>query len=98
MGDAEPVDPRVLSRERWGPTPLGLHEVACVRATGAAPVVLSDASVVADYVASIEDHYQPETARPWAEVVNEVRTSVQQEIDTRGSFVVQGHSGAFVCR
>ena len=73
-------------------------EVVCVRATGAAPVVLTDASVAADYVASIEDHYQPETARPWVEVVDEVRTSVQDELDTRGSFVVQGHSGAFVCR
>jgi SAM-dependent methyltransferase len=72
-------------------------EVACVRATAAAPVVLTDASVAADYVASVEDHYQPETTRPWSEVVFEVRSSVQREIDASGSFVVQGHSGAFIC-
>jgi len=73
-------------------------EVACVRATAAAPVVLTDASVAADYVASVADHYQPETTRPWSEVVYEVRGLVQREIDASGSFVIQGHSGAFVCR
>lgn len=71
-------------------------EVACVRAT-AAPVVLTDASVAADYVASVADHYQPETPRPWSEVVEDVRRSVQRQIDASGSFVVHGHSGAFVC-
>jgi hypothetical protein len=73
------------------------REVACVRATAAAPVVLTDASVAADHVASVEDRYQLETTRPWSEVVNEVRRSVQRQIDESGSFVVQGHSGAFVC-
>lgn len=76
---------------------LAFNEVACVRATSAAPVVLTDASVAADYVASVEDHYQLETTRTWSEVVNEVRRSVQRQIDASGSFVVQGHSGAFVC-
>ncbi|HYN34492.1 MAG TPA: class I SAM-dependent methyltransferase [Ilumatobacteraceae bacterium] len=72
-------------------------EVACVRATATAPVVLTDASVAADYVASVEDHYQPETTRPWSEVVDDVRGSVQRQIDANGSFVVRGHSGAFIC-
>jgi SAM-dependent methyltransferase len=72
-------------------------EVACVHASAAAPVVLTDASVAADYVASVEDHYQADTTRPWSEVVDDVRRSVQRQIDADGAFVVQGHSGAFVC-
>ena len=72
-------------------------EVTCVRATAAAPVVVTDASVASEYVASVEDHYQAETARPWSEVVDDVRRSVQRHIDANGSFVVQGNSGAFVC-
>jgi hypothetical protein len=51
----------------------------------------------ADYVASIEDHYQMETTRPWSDVVDEVRRAVQRQIDASGSFIVQGHTGAFVC-
>lgn len=66
--------------------------------SAAAPVVLTDAAVAAEYVASVEDHYQPETTRPWWEVVDEVRGSVQRVIDASGSFVVEGHSGAFVYR
>lgn len=72
-------------------------KVACVRATTAAPVVLTDASVAAEYVASVEDHHQCETTRPWSEVVSDVRGWVQREINASGSFVVQGHSGAFIC-
>jgi SAM-dependent methyltransferase len=73
------------------------RHVTCIRATDAAPVVLTDASIAADYVASTSDHYQPETARDWADVVEDVRRVVQQAIDETGSFVVQGSSGAFVC-
>ena len=72
-------------------------EVTSVRATAAAPVVLTDASVAADYVASVEDLYQAEITRPWSEVVDDVRRSVQEQIDANGSFVVQGHTGAFIC-
>lgn len=73
------------------------QHVTCVPASDAAPVVLTDASVAADYVASTEDLYQPETARPWSEVVEDVRQSVQRAIDDSGSFVVRGRSGAFIC-
>jgi len=76
---------------------VAFSQVACVRAEGAASVELDDASIAADYVASTADHYQPQTARPWAEVVEEVRESVQQIIDQSGVFVVRGVTGAFVC-
>lgn len=70
--------------------------VSCVSAD-AAPVVLTDASIAADYVASIEDHYQPETTRPWPEITEAVRQAVQREIERSGRFVVRGQTGAFIC-
>ena len=76
---------------------VAFAQVTCARATDAAPVALTDASVAADYVASIADHYQPQTTRPWTEVVEDVRRSVKHEIDASGSFVVRGESGVFVC-
>jgi hypothetical protein len=63
-----------------------------------APVSLTDAVMAANYVASVADHYQDETDRPWDEVVEHVREAVQQEIDTHGVFTVTGETGAFVCR
>jgi hypothetical protein len=45
----------------------------------------------------VEDHYQPETTRPWREIVEDVRRLVQREIDSSGAFVVRGESGAFIC-
>jgi SAM-dependent methyltransferase len=72
--------------------------VESIDATEAASVVLTDARVAAEYVASIEDSYQPETNRPWSEVVEDVRVAVQRQIDDVGCFQVQGQSGAFLCR
>ena len=73
------------------------RHVTRIRPRDVAPVVLTDASLAADYVASVGDHYQPQTSRPWSEIVDDVRTSVQRQIDATGAFVVQGESGAFVC-
>jgi ubiquinone/menaquinone biosynthesis C-methylase UbiE len=74
------------------------EHVESIEATEAAPVVLTDARIAADYVASTEDHYQPETDRPWSDVVEDVRVAVQRQIDAVGSFQVQGRSGAFLCQ
>ena len=73
------------------------ERVTCIRPRDVAPVALTDAFVAADYVASVRDHYQSETERPWGEVVEDVRAAVQSEIDVSGAFVVQGESGAFIC-
>ena len=59
---------------------------------------LTDASIAADYVASVADHYQDQTTRLWAEVTEHVRREVQRAIDADGAFVVAGETGAFVCR
>ena len=74
------------------------EHVACLRPSGIAPVSLTDASIAADYVASVADHYQDQTTRPWDEVTEHVRREVQREIDDHGAFVVEGEPGAFVCR
>jgi SAM-dependent methyltransferase len=72
--------------------------VTCVRPPDVAPVTITDATIAADYVASVADHYEAEIARPWSEVVEDVRRAVQKVIDTEGAFTVFGDSGAFVCR
>jgi SAM-dependent methyltransferase len=83
-----------------GATQLGaaFASVTCVRPIGAPAVEIDDADVVADYVASVADHYQDEISRPWSEVVGEVRHAAQAVIDTEGVFTVTADTGAFVCR
>jgi SAM-dependent methyltransferase len=76
---------------------VAFDEVRCDR-PDAAPVRLTDADVVAEYVASVADHYEHEVARPWSEIVAEVRAAVQQRIDRDGWFEVRSDAGAFVCR
>jgi SAM-dependent methyltransferase len=74
------------------------ESVTCVRPAGEAPVVIRDATVAADYVASWASFYQDQIARPWPEVVQDVRQDVQAVIDHEGAFVVSGDLAAFVCR
>jgi len=61
-------------------------------------VVIEDASVAADYVNSLADHYQPQIARPWRDVAEDVREQVQTVIDTHGSFRTAGDAAAFIYR
>lgn len=77
---------------------VAFRQVTCVRPSGAGPVVITDASVAADYVASLADHYEPQVARPWGEVVEDVREQVQAIIDSEGEFRTAGDVAAFVCR
>ena len=72
--------------------------VSCVRPAGQAPVVIRDATVAADYVASWAGFYQDQVPRPWADIVTEVRQEVQAVIDREGAFTVSGDLAAFVCR
>ncbi len=62
------------------------------------PVVIRDATVAADYVASLGTHYQDETTRPWPDVVADVRGQVQAVIDEQGAFITSGDLAAFLCR
>ena len=74
------------------------ESVTCVRPAGEAPVVIRDATVAAEYVASWATFYQDQITRPWPEVVQDVRQAVQAVIDDEGAFVVSGDLAAFVCR
>lgn len=71
--------------------------VQVVRPEGVAPVSITDASVVAEYVASVADHYQDEVDRPWQEIVREVRLAVEERIAIDDVFTVRGETGAFLC-
>jgi SAM-dependent methyltransferase len=77
---------------------VAFQQVTCVRPAGAGPVVITDASVAADYVASLAEHYQPDVARPWSEVAEDVREQVQAVIDAENEFLTAGDMAAFVCR
>lgn len=72
--------------------------ISCVRPASEPPVVIRDAALAADYVASLASHYQDEVARPWPEVVEDVRRDVQAVIDRDGAFITSGDLTGFVCR
>jgi SAM-dependent methyltransferase len=72
--------------------------VTCVRPASMPPVIIRDAGVAADYVASLADHHQGETTRPWNDVAGDVRQQVQDVIDDEGAFTTSGDLAAFICR
>lgn len=73
------------------------ESVRCVRPPVKTKVAIDDAEVVAGYVASVGDHYQPQVGCPWGEVVEECRRAAQKVIDRDGVFVTAGDVGVFVC-
>jgi SAM-dependent methyltransferase len=77
---------------------VAFASVDCVRPDHTPPVVIRDAALAADYVASMASHYQARTARPWPDVVEDVRQDVQAVIDRDGAFITYGDLAAFVCR
>jgi SAM-dependent methyltransferase len=77
---------------------VAFDSVTCVRPGRAGRVIIRDAAVAADYVASVADHYQDQVARPWQDVVADVRRAVQTAISQKGAFVTAGDTGAFVCQ
>ena len=74
------------------------QSVECVRPPVRSQVLIDDAEVIAGYVASVADHYQPQVACPWEQVVQRCRHAAQAVIDRDGKFVTAGDVGAFVCR
>jgi SAM-dependent methyltransferase len=77
---------------------VAFEAVTCIRPASAPPVVIRDAAVAADYVASLATHHQDGTARPWEDVAADVRRQVQAVIDEQGAFVTYGDLAAFICR
>jgi SAM-dependent methyltransferase len=76
----------------------GFASVTCVRPASSPPVIIRDATVAADYIASLASHYQDETTRPWDEIVEDVRQHVQAAIDDQGAFTTSGDLAAFICQ
>ena len=72
--------------------------VTCVRPGVAPPVLITDAAVAADYVASMAASYAGQAPRPWRDIVEGVRRAVQEVIDAEGVFRISGDPAAFVCR
>jgi SAM-dependent methyltransferase len=76
----------------------GFQQVSCVRPRSRPPVVIRDAAIVTDYVASWSSFYHDQTARPWPEVADEVGRRVQDIIDREGAFLDYGDPVTFLCR
>jgi SAM-dependent methyltransferase len=62
------------------------------------PLVVGDADLLADYVASVGDFYQDQVDVPWDEVVERVRASARALIEREGEVRLSNEVGAFVCR
>lgn len=61
-------------------------------------LVVTDPDALADYVASVADHYQPEVDLEWAEVVRRVRARARSILEVDGELRFNTQAGAFVCR
>ena len=76
---------------------VAFDRVALVRVDPPVTVRIRDEAVVADYVASIHDHYEQEVDRLWSDVVDAVRADVRATIERDGEFVTRGDAGLFYC-
>jgi SAM-dependent methyltransferase len=81
-----------------GQLSVAFDTVTCVRPASNPPVVIRDAAIAADYVASLATHHRGETSRPWADVAEDVRRQVQAVINDQGAFITSGDLAAFICR
>lgn len=94
------VDPatRAFSLENGGAQLRAIFgHVICVRPEATRQMLIRDALIVADYVASTADYYQAEVSCPWSMVVESVREETARIIEEDGVFVTSGDVGAFVC-
>ncbi len=71
--------------------------IECKQPASIVPARLKTATIAADYVASVEDHYASEISQPWSAVVEFVRSQVATLIERDGHFAVGSVLGAFVC-
>ena len=78
---------------------VGFDQVELVRCP-AGVVSVTDADALADYLASVGDHYQDEVAdwTSWPKVVDECRRRAADQIRAEGSCPISTSMGAFVCR
>jgi SAM-dependent methyltransferase len=60
-------------------------------------IVVTDIDALADYVASVADHYEAEVEPPWADVVERVRDLAGAALSSEGELRFNTAVGAFVC-
>ena len=90
---------RAFSLDDGGDTLRSAFEtVEPVRPPVTSTVMITDADVVADYVASVADAYQDQLTDDWTAVVESTRQAAQAVIDRYGRITTKGDTGAFVCR
>ncbi len=75
----------------------GFDEVTRVRCPPSA-IIVTDVEPLAEYVASIADHYEDSAGVPWATVVDRVRELAGAVMDREGELRLTSAVGAFVCR
>jgi SAM-dependent methyltransferase len=61
-------------------------------------LVVNDVDALAEYVASVGDHYEAQVDVPWAEVVSRVRDLAHAAVSRDGELRFSTGAGAFVCR
>jgi SAM-dependent methyltransferase len=81
-----------------GQLAVAFRSVTSVQPASQPPVVIRDASLAGDFVASWATFYQDQTTRPWPEVAEQVQRDVRAVIDREGAFITSGDLVAFVCR
>jgi SAM-dependent methyltransferase len=76
---------------------VAFGRVHCVRPAAPGQMVIREAAVIADYVASVADYYQAEVVCEWSSIVEAVHSSADRIIKEHGAFVTSGDVGGFVC-
>ena len=61
-------------------------------------LVVTDVDALAEYVASVADHYEDQVDVPWEEVVRRVHDLASAALSTDGELKFSTGAGAFVCR
>jgi SAM-dependent methyltransferase len=61
-------------------------------------LVVTDADALAEYVASVADHYETQVDIPWAEVVSRVHELATAAMSKDGELRFSTGAGAFACR
>lgn len=77
--------------------PVAFDDVRCVRPARPGRAVVTDADVVAGYVASVGDVYGRDLRDDWDRLVDAVRSRAARIIEAEGSLTVEGDVGAFLC-
>ncbi|MDQ1395512.1 MAG: hypothetical protein QOG64_771 [Acidimicrobiaceae bacterium] len=81
-------------RERLAAAFSSVQRVDCPTTS----VVVADVNVLADYIASVADHYETDAGTRWSTVVERARELAAAEIRQTGALRWTTSVGAFVCR